>query len=160
MNFTDPAHTKYASSDYTKQGEYSSSKSRSWRYTMNTGIAYALSLNDHNLTFNGRAEIRSTSSNTESFVATGFPKGVGAIPSFAYSFKENSTPGYSESISRGVSFLGTFNYNYKYRYLFDASLSSDGSTSFGRDKKFQTFWSVGAGWNVSKESFALSLIHI
>ena len=154
MNFTDPAHTKYASSDYTKQGEYSSSKSRSWRYTMNTGIAYALSLNDHNLTFNGRAEIRSTSSNTESFVATGFPKGVGAIPSFAYSFKENSTPGYSESISRGVSFLGTFNYNYKYRYLFDASLSSDGSTSFGRDKKFQTFWSVGAGWNVSKESFA------
>ena len=65
MNFTDPAHTKYASSDYTKQGEYSSSKSRSWRYTMNTGIAYALSLNDHNLTFNGRAEIRSTSSNTE-----------------------------------------------------------------------------------------------
>ena len=63
---------------YTKQGEYSSSKSRSWRYTMNTGSAYALSLNDHNLTFNGRAEIRSTSSNTESFVATGFPKGVGA----------------------------------------------------------------------------------
>ncbi|GAA6258815.1 TonB-dependent receptor [Bacteroides sp. f07] len=154
MNFTDPAHTKYATSDYTKQGEYSSSKTRSWRYIMNTGVAYALSLKEHNLTFNGRAEIRSTSSNTESFVATGFPKGVGPIPSFAYSFKENSTPGYNESISRGVSFLGTFNYNYKYRYLFDASISSDGSTSFGRDKKFQTFWSVGAGWNVSKEAFA------
>lgn len=154
MNFTDPGHTKFATVDYTKQGEYSSSKARSWRYVMNTGLAYALSMKDHNLTFNGRAEIRSTSSNTESFVATGFPKGVGAIPSFAYSFKENSTPGYNENISRGVSFLGTMNYNYKYRYLFDASISSDGSTSFGRDKKFQTFWSVGAGWNVSKEAFA------
>lgn len=154
MGFIDPAHTKYTSLDYTKQGEYSSSKTRSWHYIMNTGLAYALSLNNHNLTFNARTEIRSTSSNTESFVATGFPKGVGAIPSFAYSFRENSTPGYSENINRGVSFLGTFNYNYKYRYLFDASISSDGSTAFGRNKKFQTFWSVGAGWNVSKESFA------
>ncbi|NDV64617.1 SusC/RagA family TonB-linked outer membrane protein [Bacteroides sp. 224] len=154
MNFTDPAHTKYASLDYTKQGEYASSVSRSWRYAMNTGLSYALSLKEHNLTFNGRTEISSTSSNTESFTATGFPKGVGAIPSFAYSFKENSTPGYREDINRAVSFLGTFNYNYKYRYLFDASISSDGSTAFGRDEKFQTFWSVGAGWNIHKEEFA------
>lgn len=154
MNFTDPANTKYASVDYTQQGEYTSSKSQSWRYTMNTGLAYSLSIHDHNLTFNGRAEIRSQSSTSESFVATGFPKGVGAIPSFAYSYKENSKPGYSETVSRGVSFLSTMNYNYKYRYLFDVSISSDGSTAFGRDKKFQTFWSVGAGWNVSKEKFA------
>lgn len=154
MKFIDPAHTNYVSVDYKKQGEYSSSKSRSWRYTMNTGLAYALSLNEHNLTFNGRTEIRSNSSKSESFVATGFPKGAGAIPSFAYSFKENSKPGYTESIDCGANFLATFNYNYKYRYLFDASISSDGSTAFGRDKKFQTFWSVGAGWNVSRESFA------
>lgn len=98
MNFTDPAHTKYASSDYTKQGEYSSSKSRSWRYTMNTGIAYALSLNDHNLTFNGRAEIRSTSSNTESFVATGFPKGVGAIPSLLIPLKKIRHPDIAKAL--------------------------------------------------------------
>lgn len=156
MTFTDPANTKYASVDYTKQGDYSSSKGRSWRYTLNTGLAYALSIHDHNLTFNGRTEVRSQSSTTESFIATGFPKGVGAIPSFAYSYKENSKPGYNETIIRNVSFLGTFNYNYKYRYLFDFSISSDGSTAFGRDKKFQTFWSVGAGWNVSKEAFAKS----
>lgn len=154
MSFTDPANTKYASSDYTQQGEYSSSKARNWRYTLNTGLAYSLSIHDHNLTFNGRAEVRSQSSTSEAFVATGFPKGVGAIPSFAYSYKENSKPSYNETVSRGVSFLGTFNYNYKYRYLFDASISSDGSTAFGRDKKFQTFWSVGAGWNISKEEFA------
>ncbi|CDA83987.1 susC/RagA family TonB-linked outer membrane protein [Bacteroides sp. CAG:754] len=154
VNFTDPAHTNYISVDYKKQGEYSSSESRTWRYTMNTGLSYVLSLSDHNLTFNGRTEIRSNSSKGESFVATGFPKGVGAIPSFAYSFKENSKPGYSESVDRGANFLGTLNYNYKYRYLFDASISSDGSTAFGRDKKFQTFWSVGAGWNINKEAFA------
>lgn len=155
INFIDPAHTRYASVDYTKQGEYTSANAKSWRYILNTGVAYSLSFMDaHNLTFNGRTEIRSTSSNSESFIATGFPKGVGAIPSFAYSYKENSKPGYSEVVDRGVSFLGTLNYNYKYRYLLDGSISSDGSTAFGRDKKFQTFWSVGAGWNISKEDFA------
>lgn len=122
---------------------------------MNTGVSYALAfLNGHNLTANVRAEIESTSSNSKSFVATGFPKGVGAIPSFAYSYLEDSTPGYSEDISRGGSFLGALNYNYKYRYLLDASISSDGSTAFGRNQKFQTFWSVGAGWNINKEAFA------
>lgn len=154
-NFTDPAHTKYASEDYTKQGQYSSSNSRSWRYTMNTGVSYAYSFKSgHSVTVNGRAEVRSDSKNSNSFVATGFPKGAGPIPSFAYSYAENSRPGYGESVSRNVSFLGTVNYNYKYRYLFDASISSDGSTAFGRNKKFQTFWSVGAGWNISKEKFA------
>lgn len=155
INFIDPAHTRYASLDYTKQGEYSSAHAKSWKYTLNTGVAYSLSFMDaHNLTFNGRTEIRSMSSNSNSFIVTGFPKGVGAIPSFAYSYKENSKPGYSETIDRGVSFLGTLNYNYKYRYLFDGSISSDGSTAFGRNKKFQTFWSLGAGWNISKEEFA------
>ena len=44
---------------------------------MNTGVSYALAfLNGHNLTANVRAEIESTSSNSKSFVATGFPKGV------------------------------------------------------------------------------------
>lgn len=43
VNFTDPAHTNYISVDYKKQGEYSSSESRTWRYTMNTGLSYVLS---------------------------------------------------------------------------------------------------------------------
>lgn len=106
MSFIDPSHTQYASVDYTQQGQYTSSNSRSWRYVMNTGVSYALAfLNGHNLTANVRAEIESTSSNSKSFVATGFPKGVGAIPSFAYSYLEDSTPGYSEDISRGGQFL-------------------------------------------------------
>jgi hypothetical protein len=45
-------------------------------------------------------------------------------------------------------------YNYKLRYLFDFNLNNDGSTAFGRNNKFQTFWSVGLGWNVDKEEFA------
>lgn len=155
VNFTDPSNTQYSTVDYTKQGRYSSSNAKSWRYSMNTGLSYVLSfLNGHSVTTNARAEVRSDSSKSKSFSVTGFPKGVGAIPSFAYDYVENSKPGYSEIINRSVSFLGTLNYNYKYRYMFDASISSDGSTAFGRDKKFQTFWSLGAGWNMSREEFA------
>jgi TonB-linked SusC/RagA family outer membrane protein len=155
FTFIDPSNTQFASVDYTKKGLYTSNVSRQWKYVLNTGLSYAVALKSgHNMTVNGRAEVESNQTKGKSWQVTGFPKGVGPIPSFAYSYKENTIPGYTEDVVRHVSFLSTFNYNYKYRYLFDASLSSDGSTAFGRDQKFQTFWSVGAGWNIFKEEFA------
>lgn len=44
-------------------------------------------------------------------------------------------------------------YDYKERYLFTASIRRDGSSNFGDDHKFGTFWSVSAGWNIAKENF-------
>lgn len=32
-------------------------------------------------------------------------------------------------------------------------MRADGSSRFGKDKRYGTFWSVGAGWNVHNESF-------
>lgn len=155
VSFKDPRHTDYAYLDYTQQGRYTSSNGKSWSYSANTNINYSLTLKDvHNLTFTGRAAIKSTSSNNDSYAVTGFPKGVAGIPSYSYSYVPGSRPGYSESIAREVNFLAAFNYNYQYRYLFDFSYNSDGSTAFGRNKKFQDFWSVGAGWNISSEPFA------
>jgi TonB-linked SusC/RagA family outer membrane protein len=155
FTFVDPNNTEFTSVDYTKKGTYTSNNGRSWKYVLNTGLSYAVALKSgHNMTVNARTEISSNQSKGKSWQVSGFPKGVGPIPSFAYSYTLNTIPGYTETINRQVSFLGTFNYNYKFRYLFDASISSDGSTAFGRNKKFQTFWSVGAGWNIFKEEFA------
>lgn len=153
--FTDPRNTKYQSVDYTKKGEYSSGKVNNWSYNANASINYNLLLKDaHNLTFFGRGAIEEQSAKNESFTAQGFPEGAAGIPSFAHSYTENSRPTYSETVYRGVSFVAAFNYNYKYRYLFDLNFNTDGSTTFGSNKKFQTFWSVGGGWNVQKEDFA------
>ncbi|MDR0823832.1 MAG: SusC/RagA family TonB-linked outer membrane protein [Prevotella sp.] len=155
VNFKDPRHTDYNGKDYTQQGEYTGRHSKNWRYNANTTMSYNHTLwTDHSFTAIGRASFQSTSFNSDSYIATGFPKGVEGIPSFAYSYKENTRPGYSETINRQVSFLLALNYNYKYRYLLDFNYNADGTTAFGRNQKFQNFWSAGAGWNVNRESFA------
>jgi TonB-linked SusC/RagA family outer membrane protein len=155
VSFKDPRHTDYAGMDYTQQGEYKASNNKNWRYNANTTLSYNYKpAEGHNFTTIGRASVQSTTASGDSYILTGFPKGVEGIPSYAYSYKENSRPGYSESINRQVSFLIALNYNYKYRYLFDFNYNADGTTAFGRNEKFQNFWSVGAGWNVSRESFA------
>lgn len=51
------------------------------------------------------------------------------------------------------SFLSRLNYNYDNRYYFSASLRSDASSRFHKDHHTGTFWSVGANWRVSSESF-------
>jgi hypothetical protein len=155
VTFKDPRHTDYIDKDYTQQGEYTANNSRSWRYNANTTLTYSHSFKDaHNLSLTGRGAVQSTSNYNNSFSATGFPKGVPGIPSYAYSYKENTRPGYYEGIDRNVSFILALNYNYRYKYLFDFNYNSDGSTVFGRNQKFQSFWSVGAGWNISREGFA------
>jgi TonB-linked SusC/RagA family outer membrane protein len=156
VDFKDPKHTSFIGrGDYTQKGEYSSSKGQNWQYNVNTTLNYVLLLqNAHNLTFTGRASAQSRQVKGESYMVTGFPGGVEGIPSYSYGYKENSRPGYSESINRQASFLIAFNYNYKYRYLFDFNYNADGTTAFGRNRKFQNFWSIGTGWNLHKEEFA------
>ena len=56
-----------------------------------------------------------------------------------------------------ISYLGRFNYAYDDKYLFSASIRTDGSSRFGANNKWGTFPSVSAGWRVSSESFMRNL---
>lgn len=51
------------------------------------------------------------------------------------------------------SWLSRLNYNYDNRYYISASLRQDASSRFYKDNHTCTFWSVGANWRVSSESF-------
>jgi TonB-linked SusC/RagA family outer membrane protein len=153
--FKDPRHTDFDGLDYTLQGTYESTNGSQWSYDASTTLTYSESIKDaHNLTFTGRAGVRSMQTKGDGYFVTGFPKGVPGIPSYSYDYKEGSHPSYSESVTRMASFLAALNYNYKYRYLLDFTLQNEGTTSFGKNQKFQTFWSVGAGWNINREPFA------
>lgn len=55
------------------------------------------------------------------------------------------------------SYLGRARYNYDQKYFAEFSLNRDGSSQFAKDKRWGTFWSVGAGWIISKEKFMQSL---
>jgi TonB-linked SusC/RagA family outer membrane protein len=52
-----------------------------------------------------------------------------------------------------VSLLSMLQLNFKSKYSVSASLRRDGSSRFGSNNKYGTFWSVGAAWNLEQEKF-------
>ncbi len=51
------------------------------------------------------------------------------------------------------SFLGRATYDYDEKYFGMLSLRRDGSSRFGPDVRWGSFWSASAAWNMAKESF-------
>lgn len=58
------------------------------------------------------------------------------------------------------SFFGRASYNYDGKYHIDGSIRTDGSSLFGRNKRWGTFWSIGAMWNIKSEEFMLPYDYI
>lgn len=54
---------------------------------------------------------------------------------------------------RYTSLFGRLNYDWAAKYLFNAVVRRDGSSRFGANNRFGTFWSLGAGWVFSEETF-------
>ena len=72
---------------------------------------------------------------------------------FAKQYAEGGTPSGTESTTRSLGLTAAANYSYDERYLLDVSLRFNGSSVFGSNNRWGTFWSVGAGWNLHKEHF-------
>ncbi|MCG8608362.1 SusC/RagA family TonB-linked outer membrane protein [bacterium] len=51
------------------------------------------------------------------------------------------------------SYFSRANYNYAHKYYASASFRRDGSSRFGPDKRWGTFWSFGLGYTLTEESF-------
>ena len=56
-----------------------------------------------------------------------------------------------------LSYFGVLDYNFDSRYYLQASIRTDGSSLFGKNKRWGTFWSVGGSWNVHNEKFMASI---
>lgn len=55
------------------------------------------------------------------------------------------------------SWLSRFNYSYADKYYLSTSFRRDGSSRFKAENRWGNFWSVGANWRISKESFMKDL---
>ncbi len=51
------------------------------------------------------------------------------------------------------SYFSRVNYDFEGKYFGSVSLRRDGSSRFGPDSRWGTFWSVGGGWTISNENF-------
>lgn len=70
-----------------------------------------------------------------------------AAPYVTASFAGNSIYKYN-------SLFGRANYDYNEEYLIDLNWNRDGSSRFGQDNRFHDFYSIGAGWIITKEKFS------
>ena len=60
--------------------------------------------------------------------------------------------GYVENI-RNISFYGRANYSFDGRYMIQATIRRDGSSVFGKNKRWGTFPSASIAWNITEEGF-------
>lgn len=58
---------------------------------------------------------------------------------------------------KAIGYYFNTNYTFKDTYMLQFSFRHDGSSKFGRDKRFGNFFTVGGGWNVQKEAFMQDL---
>ena len=71
---------------------------------------------------------------------------------------QNLTSYTSEYFLEGI--FGRAEYNYANKYLLSASYRVDGSSRFAPDKRWGSFWSVGASWNMKQENFLIGVPEI
>ena len=76
--------------------------------------------------------------------------GIYAMGNFTTNSQHPS--GYSFS-DHSESYLGRVRYNFDQKYFFEASFRRDGSSRFSPEKRWGNFWSVGASWDITRESF-------
>src|SRR5690606_20509232 len=51
------------------------------------------------------------------------------------------------------SYFGRAEYAFDNKYFLSTSFRRDGSSKFSQNNRWGNFWSVGAGWTISNESF-------
>ena len=79
--------------------------------------------------------------------------GLGGDIPYHSNIATNKDIGYALASYSFLSYLGLLNYDYENKYYIQASVRRDGSSRFGSDNRYATFWSVGASWNLHQEAF-------
>ncbi len=67
-----------------------------------------------------------------------------------------ATPTQASSEISEFSFQSVFSrldYNYNFKYYLSASVRRDGSSRFGSNNRYGTFWSIGGSWRLDQEGF-------
>jgi len=123
---------------------------RNFSYTMNELLRYQKDFGKHSFNVLAGHEFYKLVINELEGAKTGFPySGIkqlapGSTISYLTSFEDNYA---IESV------LSNLNYDYADRYYLSASFRTDGSSRFNKDYRWGNFWSVGASWRISEESF-------
>ena len=149
-------HTRFSSwtgDQYFKRGSYSITNGERNSISADITGHYSHRWGKHQFLSNAAWSLQSENSISEGMTAWGFLNNHVDYITFAKQYAEGGKPSGAESNTRSLGITGAANYSYDERYLLDASLRFNGSSVFGSNNRWGTFWSVGAGWNLHKEHF-------
>ena len=107
----------------------------------------------HMITLGLNGELSETIADDVNWSATGYISSNVSHPGMSMSYPSSGGTNGSESTVRRASLIATANYYYDQRYFVDFSVNYNGGSSFGKNNRFQYFYSLGAGWAVSNEMF-------
>ena len=141
-----------------RRGSYIYGDGKSFAVSADVLANYSVQLGERHMIFaNVGWSLNNSTSESVTFKAEGFSNDKLDNLAFARQHYKDGRPSASESTTRDIGFVGAANYSYDNRYLFDASFRLSGSSQFGSDNRWGTFWSLGLGWNLHQEKFFHSL---
>lgn len=141
--------------DRQPNGAYAQNNLSSLSSLLEHYLTYNLAVNKHQVEVLGGFSYQQFKFSGTAFGMQGITKqGQGVDPEYnpGYSGTPTIPSGYAQE-NELQSYFGRINYNYDNRYVFTASLRADGSTRFGKNKKYGYFPSVAVGWTLSQENF-------
>ena len=136
------------------RGQLSRAYARTFRYTGTTSLSYQKTFGDHDVSASVFNEI--IQSRSEGFGFTGFGL-VGPFKNEAGITPGTTTNGFIPTVNGTATKNGLLSwffdgtYGFKKKYYLSGGVRRDGSSRFGADNKYATFYNIGGSWIISEE---------
>ncbi len=151
---------KITSQNYNTIPDYRQYMERRFSYNWDNILSYEKTLGKHNLLAMVAMNVQDNWRFYENIDANAFLIHPNLEPVISNIFLQADVVGdtvyvsgdYGKTDSR-YSYLGRLSYNYDEKYLLTLSYRRDGSSRFGKNYRFGNFYSVSAGWVITRENF-------
>lgn len=158
--FRPAKHTMFEADEYQtdegslRKGRYQYGTGKVTNYEIALTASYSKLLAEKHLVYAAANwNVTSNFSRNYHFVVEGFTDEKLDFPSNALQYQKGGKPSGGEARTRAVGLVMNANYSYDNRYYTDVAYRVDGSSQFGKNRRFAPFYSAGIGWNVHNETF-------
>lgn len=144
----------FSATAFADRGSYNKSSGKTKKWQLTSTLNFGRTFGNHTIYVSGGLQLNHDESSSFRVAAKGFPND--RLDDLLFSLEYSTIkPSGSYSMKRTAGFYGNLSYAYGNRYLLDGSFRADGSSVFGRKKRFGDLGSVGIGWNFHNEKFML-----
>jgi TonB-linked SusC/RagA family outer membrane protein len=140
----------------TSQNNYGKSENKTFNWNVENTLTYDKEIKDHHfIALLGQGAYVEENGGGSALTMFNLPITSYRDASFNFDIPQASrnSSSYDFTNHKLSSLFARLNYDYNEKYLFTGIIRRDGSTKFGRDKKYGYFPSFSAGWVAHKENF-------